>query len=77
MINGPQITAARALLGWSIPDLARRTGIDIANIQEAETAAKPPSRHLRDLELIQAILADAGIKFIDSVGVQFRPLADE
>ena len=70
---GPQITAARTLLGWSIPDLARRIGISIADIQEAESAAKLPGR-LSDLALIQAILEEARIEFIESVGVQFRPV---
>ena len=74
MITGPQITAARTLLGWSIPDLARRTGINIADIQEAESGAKLPNRRLDDLALIQTILEEAGIEFIESVGVQFRPL---
>jgi len=74
MITGPQIQAARTLLGWSIPDLARRTGISIADIQEAESATKLPSRRLSDLALIQAILEEARIEFIESVGVQFRPL---
>ena len=74
MITGPQIQAARTLLGWSIPDLARRTGISIADIQEAESGAKPPNRRLDDLALIQTILEGAGIEFIESVGVQFRPL---
>ena len=40
MITGPQIKAARTLLGWRIPDLTRRTGIDIADIQELETMAE-------------------------------------
>jgi transcriptional regulator with XRE-family HTH domain len=74
MITGPQITAARTLLGWSIPDLARRTGINIADIQEAESGATLPNRRLDDLALIQTILEEAGIEFIESVGVQFRPL---
>jgi transcriptional regulator with XRE-family HTH domain len=73
MITGPQIKTARVLLGWSVPDLARRTGIDIADIQELESAAKVPNRQRNDLELIQAILEEAGIQFIDTVGVQFRP----
>ena len=74
MITGPQIKAARTLLSWSVPDLARRTGISIADIQEFESAAKLPGRRLSDLALIQAILEEARIVFIESVGVQFRPL---
>ena len=73
MITGPLIKTARMLLGWSVPDLARRTGIDIANIQELESVAKVPNQRRNDLELIRAVLEEAGIKFINSVGVQFRP----
>ena len=73
MISGPQIEAARTLLGWSIRDLARRTGLDIADVQELESGAKVPSRRRNDLALIQAILEEVGIEFMDSVGVQFRP----
>ena len=74
MITGPQIQAARTLLGWSIPDLARRTGVSIADIHEFESSAKLPGRRLSDLALIQAILEEARIEFIESVAVQFRPL---
>ncbi len=73
MITGPQIKTARVLLGWSVPDLARRTGIDIANIRDLESTAKVPNRRRNDLELIQAVLEEAGIEFIESVGVQFGP----
>ncbi len=73
MITGPQIQAARTLLGWSVRDLARRTGLDIAGIQELESVAKVPYRRRDDLALVQTILEEAGIEFIDSVGVQFRP----
>jgi transcriptional regulator with XRE-family HTH domain len=73
MITGPQIKAARALLGWSVPDLARRAGMEIAEIQEIENARRRPKRKLNNAEVIQATLEDAGIELIDSVGVQFRP----
>ena len=73
MIRGTQVNVARTLLGWSVRDLARRTGLDIADIQELESAAKASKRQRDDLALIQAILEEVGIEFIESVGVQFRP----
>ena len=73
MIWGTQVNVARTLLGWSVRDLARRTGLDIADIQELESAAKASKRQRDDLALIQAILEEVGIEFIESVGVQFRP----
>ena len=73
MITGAQITAARALLGWSIQDLARHAGMEIADVQEAETSAMLSNRQINDLAAIQQALEDAGIDFIDSVGVELRP----
>ena len=73
MIKGPQIKVARTLLGWSVRDLARRTGLDAADVQELESVAKVSNRRRNDVALIQAILEEAGIEFIESVGVQFRP----
>jgi hypothetical protein len=73
MITGAQIKAARMLLGWSVRDLARRAAIGIAETQELEDAAKRPTRQLKDLAIIQAILEDVGIEFIDSIGVQLWP----
>jgi transcriptional regulator with XRE-family HTH domain len=74
MITGPQIKAARTLLGWSLRDLARRTGVDISGIQELESAAKMRNRRRNDLALVQTILEEAGIAFVDSVGVHLRPM---
>jgi transcriptional regulator with XRE-family HTH domain len=71
MITGPQIKAARTLLGWSVGDLARRTGMNIADTRELEDAIEMPKRRHGDVATIQAALQDAGIKFIDSVGVHF------
>ena len=69
--TGPQIKAARVLLGWSVRDLARRAAIEIADVQDIENAPEPPKRHM---ETIRAALEDAGIQFIDSVGVELRPV---
>jgi hypothetical protein len=73
MITGAQITASRALLGWSMRDLARHAALEIADVQEAEKLVKMPKRRLTDMLAIQHALQDAGIEFIDSVGVQLLP----
>lgn len=75
MITGPQITAARKLLGWSILDLSRHAGMEIADVQDTEASVGSPKRHLTNLTVIRRALEDAGIKSIDSVGVQFAPQA--
>jgi transcriptional regulator with XRE-family HTH domain len=71
VITGAQIKAARVLLGWSVRDLARRASIEIADVQDVEDASKPPKRHIAS---IRDALEDAGIQFIDSVGVELRPV---
>jgi len=73
MVTGAQIKAARALLGWSVRDLARHAAITIADVQEVENATELPRRRLVDAIAIQRALEEGGIKFIDSVGVQFPP----
>ena len=73
MITGSQIKAARLLLGWSVPDLARRAAMNVADTQQLEETVKRPRRRLKDLAIIQAILEDVGIEFIDSIGVQLWP----
>jgi hypothetical protein len=73
MITGAQITASRALLGWSMRDLARHAALEIADVQEAETLVKMPKRRLTNIAAIQHALQAAGIEFIDSVGVQLLP----
>jgi hypothetical protein len=58
MTSGPQIKAARALLGWSVRDLARRAAIEISDVQDAEDASRPKERHVTS---IRVALEDAGI----------------
>jgi hypothetical protein len=71
MITGPQIKAARTLLGWSLRDLARRTGIDISGIQELEGAAKMPNRRRNDLALVQTIWRKRGSRLSTRSGSIF------
>ena len=59
MITGPQIKAARRLLGWSVPDLARRAAMNIADAAGTQETAKRPKRRLKDLA------TDVGIEFIE------------
>ena len=54
-------------------DLARRAGMEIANVQDIENATRSPKWRLQDLAIIRATLEDVGMEFIDAVGVHFRP----
>jgi hypothetical protein len=57
MITGPQIMAARKLLGWSIRDLSRHAGMEIADVQDTEASVGSPKRHLTNLAVIRRALA--------------------
>jgi transcriptional regulator with XRE-family HTH domain len=79
MINGPQIRAARALLAWSVTELARRAGLSYATVQRAERAAGIPATQAPNLFAIQRAIEDAGVVFLEpgenrsgGAGVRFR-----
>ena len=76
-ISGAQVRAARALLGWTVHELAHRSIVSIVTIHEIEESAAAPSTHADDLVAIQAALKSAGIEFLDGAapGVRLRPKA--
>jgi transcriptional regulator with XRE-family HTH domain len=53
-IIGPQFRAARAMLGWTVRELARRSIVSIATIHAIEDTNVPA---------IQAALEEGGIEF--------------
>jgi transcriptional regulator with XRE-family HTH domain len=65
VITGPQIRAARALLGWTAAQLATAAGVSIPTVQRAEAAAGVPTTQATNLAAIQRALEDAGIAFLD------------
>ncbi len=75
-VTGSQIRAARGALGWSVQELAGRTGVGTATIVRYETAeAVPPSRK-GNLQTIIKEFETAGIEFIgtpdDGPGIRIR-----
>lgn len=76
MIEGRQIRAARALLGWSREDLVEASGVSISALNRLETgAADTRSSTWRK---VLATLSHAGIEFITrddgAVGVVAKPV---
>ena len=69
MIKPAQLRAARALLGWSQPDLARASLVSRPTIARIELGGKPYDRTLVDL--IRAF-EEAGIEFIGETGVNLK-----
>ena len=65
-ITAEQCRAARALLDWSQPDLARASGTGRSTITRFERGARVP--HPSNLAAIRAALEAAGVEFIDPNG---------
>ncbi|NUB24311.1 helix-turn-helix domain-containing protein [Azospirillum brasilense] len=64
-IVAQQIRAARALLGISAEELARRASVGVATVRRAELAQDKPSITDANLIAIKRALEDAGVDFID------------
>jgi transcriptional regulator with XRE-family HTH domain len=80
MIYSAQIRAARALIGWTQGDLAKRSGLGAATIKRLELADGPISGNVSTERAIMAALESAGVIFIDAgedsgFGVKLRRLA--
>lgn len=74
VITSDQIRAARGLLGWSQPTLAKAAGISISVIKDIEREAR--TVRTATLLAIEAAFGRAGIVFLDpnggGRGVRFR-----
>ncbi len=68
-LTGAQIRAARAILNWSVGDLAAHSGVSISTIRRAETVDGPPPtlRHDR-LVALRDTLEERGITFVSEPG---------
>ncbi len=66
MLTGPQIRAARALLGWSAEELAKRSGVSYPTIQRAEQAAGVPRMMAPNLFAVRSALEAGGVLFFDA-----------
>lgn len=65
MISGGQIRAARAFLGWSQSELAKKAEISEMTLKRFEKRGEKPTGTLKSLEAIQKAFEEAGIVFID------------
>ena len=67
MMTGNQIRAARGLLNWSGPALARASGVSLSTIRRAEDGAAP-SNLAR--EAIRRAIEGAGVRFTENGGAE-------
>jgi transcriptional regulator with XRE-family HTH domain len=65
MISRTQVRQARAILGWSVRDLAMRAFVSIAAVNPIEAVGPPPSENSRQLAAVRATLEAAGIEFLE------------
>ncbi len=76
MPSGPQIRAARALLGITAAELARRADVTLRTIQRFERLNGTPASRTGTLERVQQALEAAGVEFlgdpIESPGVRLK-----
>lgn len=76
MLSARQIRAARALLGISAEQLARKAGVGSTTIKRFELSAGVPPSRSGTLDRVKAALEEAGIEFvgdpITSPGVRLR-----
>jgi transcriptional regulator with XRE-family HTH domain len=63
MVTGEQIKAARALLRWTVKDLADRAGVSVPTIQRMEAARGAPSTLAQTAGRVIRAFEDAGISF--------------
>jgi transcriptional regulator with XRE-family HTH domain len=71
MIRALQIQAARALLGFSQAQLAKRAGIGLATLQRLEMAGSEVRGSAKTIWKLQRALEAAGVMFIEQD--QFGP----
>jgi transcriptional regulator with XRE-family HTH domain len=78
VISGAQIRAARALLGVSAAEMAKRADISHRTLQRFEAADGLPDAQIRLLERVKVALEAMGVKFsgdpVSSPGVQLQRL---
>jgi transcriptional regulator with XRE-family HTH domain len=66
IINGGQVRAARALLGWSQRELSKKSKVAFGTIQRMEGFDGPIGSRTETLAKVVAVFEKAGIEFLNS-----------
>ncbi len=66
MITSGQIKAARGLLGWTVQELADKSGLGFTTIVRMESADGVPPSQAKTLDAVRKAVEKAGIEFIGS-----------
>ena len=71
-----QVRAARAFLGWSIPQLSAAAGVSVRTIKYFESEQIEPATKVSTVAKLTEALESAGIEFIgtpeDGPGIRLR-----
>jgi transcriptional regulator with XRE-family HTH domain len=67
-IMGAQIRAARALLRWTIADLAEQSGVSLATIHRAEIANGKAAMTFANASAVRNAFEAAGVELLDENG---------
>lgn len=70
MITSGQIRAARALLDWTVQNLADSSGVGFTTIVRMESADGVPPSQAKTLDVVRKALEKAGIEFTGSPDAQ-------
>jgi transcriptional regulator with XRE-family HTH domain len=69
-ISGAQLRAARALLHWSVRQLAHKCGLSQSAISRSERFNGTPAMRIRNLIIIRRLFEENGIEFLGLDGVR-------
>lgn len=72
-MNGEQIKAARALVGWTAADLAERSGVSYPTVQRMDATKGMVSGRHDTVEAIRKALESAGVQFLEGGQVAAGP----
>jgi len=68
MITAEQIKAARALLGWSQPQLVAASGVSLPTIVRMESSVGPGRSTASNVDAVRRALEKAGVTFLSPDG---------
>ena len=66
MLTASQLRAARALLGWSQPALARESGVSLPTIVRMESQLGPGRSSAANVETVRRALERGGVVFLEA-----------
>ena len=67
-LTGTQVRAARAIVGWSVQELAERASVGKGVIRGLEEVDGHSPKHRTELAAIESVLSSAGVEFTFTVG---------